>query len=77
MKGDRDLGSFDEKDWTPRNGFEHKVLGLSLSSCSTADEVKAIEKENGVRYSELFCLPYFDPVKMHVVDPMHNLFLGK
>ena len=21
-------------------------------------------------------LPYFDPVRMHVIDPMHNLFLG-
>lgn len=76
LKGDRDLGSFDEKNWTPRNDSEHKVLGFSVHDCSTAEEVKGIEKENGVRYSELFRLPYFDPVKMHVVDPMHNLFLG-
>ena len=28
------------------------------------------------RYSILLDLPYFDPVRMTVVDPMHNLFLG-
>ncbi|KAL5512268.1 hypothetical protein ACEPAG_9351 [Sanghuangporus baumii] len=30
----------------------------------------------GVRYSELFRLPYWDPTKQLVVDPMHNLLLG-
>ena len=27
-------------------------------------------------YSELLRLPYFDIVWCHLVDPMHNLFLG-
>lgn len=35
------------------------------------DEIKY-----GCRYSVLLDLPYFDPVKMLLVDPMHNLFLG-
>ena len=30
----------------------------------------------GIRWSELYCLPYFDPSRMVVVDCMHNLFLG-
>ena len=34
------------------------------------------EHEAGVRYSELLRLPYFDIVRCHLVDPMHNLFLG-
>jgi hypothetical protein len=29
-----------------------------------------------VRYSVLIELPYFDPIKYTVIDPMHNLFLG-
>ena len=37
---------------------------------------KEIEKTWGVRYSELHRLPYYDPIRMHVIDPMHNLFLG-
>ena len=34
------------------------------------------ESKYGVRYSILLALPYFDPVKLTVVDPMHNLFIG-
>jgi tnp2 family transposase/uncharacterized protein DUF4218 len=30
----------------------------------------------GIRWSELYRLPYFDPSRMVVVDSMHNLFLG-
>ena len=35
-----------------------------------------MEKEYGCRYSVLLKLPYFDPVMMCVIDPMHNLLLG-
>ena len=42
----------------------------------TKADVEAFEAEHGVRYSELFRLSYYDPVRMHVVDPMHNLLLG-
>jgi len=34
------------------------------------------ESISGLRYSVLLDLPYFDPVRYCVVDPMHNLFLG-
>jgi hypothetical protein len=33
-------------------------------------------KETGVQWSELLCLPYWDPTRCVVVDGMHNLFLG-
>ena len=35
-----------------------------------------MECKFGCRYSVLLDLPYFDPIRMHVIDPMHNLFLG-
>jgi len=34
------------------------------------------ERELGCRYSSLLKLPYFDPVRMLTIDPMHNLYLG-
>ena len=37
---------------------------------------KALESKYGVRYSILVALPYFDPIRFTVVDPMHNLYLG-
>jgi hypothetical protein len=33
-------------------------------------------KNTGIRWSELYQLPYFDPSRFVVVDCMHNLFLG-
>ena len=38
--------------------------------------LNAIERETGVRYTVLLELPYFDPARMCIIDPMHNLFLG-
>src|SRR3989454_4026957 len=32
--------------------------------------------ETFVRWSEIYRLPYFDPTKFLIVDPMHCLFLG-
>ena len=43
---------------------------------NNATEQNSIESSYGARYSELFRLPYYDVVRHHVVDPMHNLFLG-
>jgi len=37
---------------------------------------ETIVAETGVRWSQLLRLPYFDPSRFVVVDPMHNLFLG-
>ena len=34
------------------------------------------EKKFGVRYLDLLRLPYFNIVKYHIVDSMHNLLLG-
>ncbi len=36
----------------------------------------AAQAKDGVRYSVLLELPYFDAPRMCIVDPMHNLLLG-
>ncbi|PKB95623.1 hypothetical protein RhiirA5_262791, partial [Rhizophagus irregularis] len=33
-------------------------------------------KEHSVRWSKLLHLPYMNPIRFAVVDPMHCLFLG-
>ena len=35
-----------------------------------------IVEHTGVRWSQLLRLPYFDPARFVVIDPMHNLLLG-
>ncbi|TDL25412.1 hypothetical protein BD410DRAFT_813632 [Rickenella mellea] len=37
---------------------------------------KKLFKEHHARYYELSRLPYFDPVRMTIIDPMHNILLG-
>ena len=62
--------------WIERRGDVHKETAIRALQANTLDEKIRIQSENGCRYSELFHLPYYDPVVMHVVDPMHNLMLG-
>ncbi|CAG8726317.1 10797_t:CDS:2, partial [Ambispora leptoticha] len=45
-------------------------------SCKNKKERDDHVKRTRIRWSELYRLKYFDPVKFMVVDPMHCLFLG-
>ena len=47
-----------------------------MQSCRTKAAIADMETESGYRYTELIRLPYLDPTRMLVIDPMHNLFLG-
>ena len=71
-----DYSGYDTNTWKDRSGAEHKQKGRETLNAKTKSELNALESEEGVRFSELFRLPYYDPIRMHVVDPMHNLFLG-
>lgn len=75
--GDKaDYSDFDKTHWTARTNTEHRTNAEKHRMCNTQAARKKIEREHGVRYTALLKLPYFDPVKMCVVDPMHNLLLG-
>ena len=63
-------------NWTPRQGDQHKAQAMATLRAQNKTEQAELESSNGVRYSQLFKLPYFDPIESHVVDPMHNLLLG-
>ncbi|OAD67409.1 hypothetical protein PHYBLDRAFT_102124, partial [Phycomyces blakesleeanus NRRL 1555(-)] len=65
--------------------FSDWVLSTDEDNCHNAEkwrcaitkvERKRLEKENGVCWSELHSLKYFNLVKCTLIDPMHNLFLG-
>ena len=67
---------FDRQVWPIRDLKDHKEQGLKWKHAATQAERHTIEREFGVRYSELLRLPYFDTVHFSVIDPMHNIFLG-
>ena len=72
-----DYSGFDREHWIPRTCACHREDTLKLQNITTKAELSRLESEMGCRYSELIRLPYFDAPRMLVIDPMHNLFLGR
>ncbi len=62
--------------WPTRTKEEHLKKAHEHKNCSTKASQKVIERDSGVCYSVLTQLPYFDPPRMCIIDPMHNLLLG-
>lgn len=65
----------------PRSRDENIMIGQRLRDMESRTTAKStmdkLEKDTGVRFSILAELPYHDPIKNHVVEPMHNLLIGK
>ena len=70
-----DYSGFDTSSWIPREGALHKRFAIQSLQFKCKEDTLKFEKEHGVCYCELNRLPYFDPVRMCVIDPMHNLLL--
>ncbi|THU87460.1 hypothetical protein K435DRAFT_639128, partial [Dendrothele bispora CBS 962.96] len=66
---------FDTENWRPRTNDECRHWATKWFDASKQD-AKAYFQTSAIRWSELLRLPYFDPTRMIVVDPMHNLLLG-
>jgi len=49
---------------------------LAWCRCNSKEERNKHVSSNHVRWTELLRLPYFNPIRHCVIDPMHNLFLG-
>ena len=74
--GTMDYSGFDRENWQLRIGSGHTKVASKLKKFRTKSDMEKAKSQNGCRYSILLKLPYFDPVRMLIVDPMHNLFLG-
>ena len=75
--GDKlDYSGFQRSEWTPRDLESHRSVSHRYRQANTRAQQSAILKEHGVRYSILLLLTYFDILRFHVVDAMHNLLLG-
>ena len=66
---------FDRQKWPSRDVQTHKVDAAQYLMAKS-EEQNRFTKLLGVRYSALLEIPYFDPIRFHVIDPMHNLLLG-
>ena len=72
------FGGFDDiSEWFhDRDPEEHRTNAEAWRYCTTRDERDAHVSANLVRWSEMLRLPYFNPIRHLIVDPMHCLFLG-
>ena len=69
-------GGFDSDNWLKRDRKLLLSYADKWKNCCNRAEQKKLEHQYGVKYSVLFELPYFDPNRMVLIDPMHNLLLG-
>ena len=71
-----DYSGYDRQNWKPRNKKDHEDAVNTVKSSKTLTERQKNQKELGAHYSELTRLDYFDIIRNHVIDPMHNIYLG-
>ena len=71
-----DYSGYNTQEWPVRELQMHKQKSYQHLNANTKAEQKEIERSYGIRYSALVELPYFNPIRYTVIDPMHNLFLG-
>lgn len=71
-----DYSGFDCHTWVARDLSTHNDKAFESRDANTKRQRKEIAKEYGIKYSELVRLPEFNIVRYHVIDPMHNVFLG-
>ena len=74
--GSMNYSGFNSSAWPQRTSVSHRQSVDKINKCTSKSTQLKMESELGCRHSILLDLPYFDPVRMHVIDPMHNLFLG-
>ena len=75
--GDKpDYSGFDFDNWTKRDLATHLTNAREHKKADTLKKRTEIQQTHGLKYSELINLPHFDIVRYHVIDPVHNIFLG-
>ena len=72
----QNYSGYEVDTWEPRQTSLHRVHATKIKEAKHVTAEEALQSKHGLRYSVLLDLPYFDVVRYHTVDPMHNLFLG-
>ena len=68
--------NFEREKWVLRTNSRHLNDVRKTLQCGSKAMKEKKESELGCRYSSLLDLPYYLPIQMMLIDPMHNLFLG-
>ncbi|KAJ3495364.1 hypothetical protein NLJ89_g10637 [Agrocybe chaxingu] len=68
--------NIEDTDWLPKNPALQRQKAEHWRNAESSSAQEKLFSENGLRWSELWRLPYWDPANMLVVDPMHCLLEG-
>lgn len=71
-----DIKNTDPATWTYRTASDARKYAEAHRDAPSKEVADDIFHETGWRWSVFWLLPYWNPLVMVVVDPMHNLFLG-
>lgn len=69
-------GLTDQNTWPKGDRLSHNRNCEMLKAAKSKPEYGRMSRMYGVHYSALCKLEHFDCVRFHIIDPMHNLFLG-
>lgn len=72
----KDIDNLDLTLHEPKNAHEQRKAAFDWKLADTWELREEIFKSSGMRFSILLELPYLDPIRHVVVEPMHNIFLG-
>ncbi len=67
---------FDNPDWRRKEASDQREKAELYHNASTVGEQTSLFKQNGVRWTQLWRLPYWDPPRMLVVDCAHCVLEG-
>ncbi len=74
--GHASYGRTDVDEWKTRNREDLLDAATHWRNATSANEQDKLFSANGIRWSELWRLPYWDRARQLVIDPMHNLLEG-
>ncbi|OJT06781.1 hypothetical protein TRAPUB_2364, partial [Trametes pubescens] len=69
-------GRTDYTNWKPRDPAEMRKQAEAWRDAASKSDREKLFHLHGVRWSELWRLPYWDPTRQLVVDSMHCIFEG-
>lgn len=71
-----DIDITDRREWPAKDQEHIRRIAQLWRNASTTKEQEVIFDSFGIRWSPLHLLPYWDPIRYTVVDPMHALDLN-
>ena len=70
------MSYFTQSEAPSRTMEQVRIQAKEYQSAHSKKEAQTIQKKNGVRYTELLRLEYFDIIRMMITDPIHTFLLG-